>query len=95
MKAANKQNARTKIKPKRSFLMGTVDTRGVIHYPLFFRRDLASHADIILGIQRLKKENEFLRKVSSCVLGLNLNFMARIVKNIKYQRDELEMGAAI
>lgn len=64
MKAANKQNARTKIKPKRSFLMGSVDTRGKIHYPLFFRRDLASHADVLLGIQGLKRKMKDISKES-------------------------------
>ena len=64
MKAANKQNARTKIKPQRSFLMGSVDTRSKIHYPLFFRRDLASHADALLGIQGLKRKMKDISKES-------------------------------
>ena len=64
MKAENKQNARTKTKPKRSFLMGTVDTRGVMHYPLFFRRDLAFHVDVLLGIQGLKREMKDISKES-------------------------------
>ena len=42
--------------------MGTVDTRGTIHYPLFFRRDLASHADVLLGILGLKRKIKDISK---------------------------------
>ena len=44
--------------------MGSVDTRGKIHYPLFFRRDLASHADVLLGIQGLKRKMKGISKES-------------------------------
>lgn len=44
--------------------MGTVDTRGTIHYPLFFRRNLASHADVLLGIQGLKMKMKDISKES-------------------------------
>ena len=44
--------------------MGSVDTRGKIHYPLFFRRDLASNADVLLGIQGLKRKMKDISKES-------------------------------